>query len=1248
MTMGLLLHISDFHFGRKSDEEERRIKDLAKTIIDEGLVINQVIFTGDVIDARVVITLTLKKLAEKYPEVFAKIDMSKLPDAVDDALKLVEAASSEIIEMYNNYLKDTAIECSRRAADIINDFLKSIKVGRNNFISCCGNHDRLRFLGKDNSFDCGTNKQVDEKALQEEYLPYNEFCKKINDNLTYKTQKYKCDGIYYIIANSNWRVPQNKETNNACINCTELSHILYDIEKENNYQKTASIFLAHKPFDDICENAKYIYEKTGNYITIREHVNRATVMSLYGDKHSYVVNIQDSHSEFMCGLPLCNDGVHYNLINYSVNEGVSSVSYMIYNNRWILVPTADCVSEVYALCKDYIKGFALQLICKKKEIPQSWEELFKVVDRSFNNGRFSLIRSLFRECATLYDSKQNKIPYKDDNVFEDILHLINLSEERRTLGLKGEPGTGKSTFLSIQYIYMLRKFYNGDTKYIPFYLDLDILTKQMCSSMTENSDIQTIIEWYCKEFSNYLKRVIEISSKYKLSPCIIIDGLDTNNMLTYTGHTVEHFFYRILEEKIKPVNGKYIMGLNTHLNSLVEKSFEQANKFEYACFLNKVFIVPYKKREHHKNFITAYLKLTRESGEKEVDIFYNILKKLRRISVDLDYIHGLDELLKDDIVEDDSWKVMKRKLELTTKRVDEAFGEAHKEVLYKAAYLLFFRGNTYELILSDNNMGELTYEDFLKIRNNPEMAKFLIARYYIEELRHYASCDENIAEESILNCFISRDISVTIRLQIEDLGIQAQVFKNVVNKHGDNLQGYFKSFLIYLLGHNKHYNGLSAIKTEKLKLYDDNQFLNDCIDRSYRLAEIVSGDGEIQQKKRNDFLLKIMTDEKFRLFNRIYQLWYYEDLKDPVQGKSATLELTKKVGKGFDFHNCFMFLVSKIDYCFAYNEPYPLLEVDMFTLCDFIYSRLQNFNDEAMFYSASYNNKGNSVSASVLKRMVDIINNYLKKYGHNEQRRNLSSNIVVYFKTVQNVFDKSLEEIEKRPGQAIEEPFVSSALDFTKVINLCEMPRVGWNITKTDTIYKKNMPKYESIAKNRKQKHGENSTIFETIGQHILESIYIAELFLPEQMQEVGYDKSVIISMILMSEVGKIAVTHDYTPDFYRASKNLIPQEVKGRKQFLIQGAFDGHANLMNLYDAMLIIGGTLEAYSDINMRIAQEIKLIQMEYKFYTLKEQLEFEEEREADFKNEFVDLITPICKDIRRILITNNTAFRNYFEK
>lgn len=91
-------------------------------------------------------------------------------------------------------------------------------------------------------------------------------------------------------------------------------------------------------------------------------------------------------------------------------------------------------------------------------------------------------------------------------------------------------------------------------------------------------------------------------------------------------------------------------------------------------------------------------------------------------------------------------------------------------------------------------------------------------------------------------------------------------------------------------------------------------------------------------------------------------------------------------------------MVSKIDYCFANNDPYPLLEVDMFTLCDFIYSRLQNFSPKAMFYSMDYNTKGNSVSASVLRRMIDIIS----KYSNNlDQSRNLSSSIHVYLNGTQ-------------------------------------------------------------------------------------------------------------------------------------------------------------------------------------------------------------------------------------------------------
>lgn len=74
-------------------------------------------------------------------------------------------------------------------------------------------------------------------SLGEEYLPYREFCKETNYNLTYQSQDYNCDGIHYIIANSNWKTPENRETNNACINCTKLSSIIYTREKADDYKK---------------------------------------------------------------------------------------------------------------------------------------------------------------------------------------------------------------------------------------------------------------------------------------------------------------------------------------------------------------------------------------------------------------------------------------------------------------------------------------------------------------------------------------------------------------------------------------------------------------------------------------------------------------------------------------------------------------------------------------------------------------------------------------------------------------------------------------------------------------------------------------------------------------------------------------------------------------------------------------------------------------------------------------------------
>lgn len=140
---------------------------------------------------------------------------------------------------------------------------------------------------------------------------------------------------------------------------------------------------------------------------------------------------------------------------------------------------------------------------------------------------------------------------------------------------------------------------------------------------------------------------------------------------------------------------------------------------------------------------------------------------------------------------------------------------------------------------------------------------------------------------------------------------------------------------------------------------------------------------------------------------------------------------------------------------------------------------------------------------------------------------------------VRNVFQNSLDKIEKMQGMCIDEPFVSQALDYAKVVNLCEMPRVGWNITKTETI--------QDI---REQKYKKGNTIFETIGQHILESVYIAELFLPAHMKEEGYEKSKVISMILMSEVGKLLLDMTIHQITVRQAKFLCLKKIMEENNF--------------------------------------------------------------------------------------------------
>ena len=93
----------------------------------------------------------------------------------------------------------------------------------------------------------------------------------------------------------------------------------------------------------------------------------------------------------------------------------------------------------------------------------------------------------------------------------------------------------------------------------------------------------------------------------------------------------------------------------------------------------------------------------------------------------------------------------------------------------------------------------------------------------------------------------------------------------------------------------------------------------------------------------------------------------------------------------------------------------------------------------------------------------------------------------------------------------------------------------------------------------------------------------------------------------------------------------------------LTLGALDGYANQPLFFQPLT----AKSAAVDINMRICWEIKIIQTEFKYYTLYDELEFDDERRADFENDFEEPTTDICKKIREQLVLNNPKFKKFFD-
>lgn len=161
--------------------------------------------------------------------------------------------------------------------------------------------------------------------------------------------------------------------------------------------------------------------------------------------------------------------------------------------------------------------------------------------------------------------------------------------------------------------------------------------------------------------------------------------------------------------------------------------------------------------------------------------------------------------------------------------------------------------------------------------------------------------------------------------------------------------------------------------------------------------------------KSNHLVELFMNDDPFCDYNRQYQMLYYGDLS--IRGEEKRHPLNPGIDivyKGFDFHNCFNYLYTKL----SSEEQYPLRKFDMCTMWDLIRSPLsvphlqeqaQEHNDQNTFF---YRDIMKAKAIRVLKQAFTIFDEYLDKSEFSIREEKAYFAIIRYIlKEVLNIYE---------------------------------------------------------------------------------------------------------------------------------------------------------------------------------------------------------------------------------------------------
>lgn len=1181
-----VIQLSDFHIKSTmpSPAKNSAFSDLVKflrTFNFENIVL---VYNGDVIDSK-----CLRDIVARVPE-------SERAAAWDKA----------------------AAKAFKKAKQYFRYLMKELEISNKNLIFCIGNHDINQFVASTGKRTCAGWKSSFEEhryALIDQFIndisyisnPHKNYFRQIND-------------LNFLVINSSW---SDKAEGKLCFDCESVLELLSAqnstlTEAKEHLSKQHNILVAHAPRTDFCELGLYPYPEN-EWTGVAERLDAVFGLQLYGDKHTNSAHYYD----YIVGAPLENKIITGGLHSFTEKGQYVHQTLLYKDSSWRLVGSSADIEDILNISRAFLKPRALRNLFGTDEVPDLVDKI-RYFEAERSKTQWAQLDTLFRACATLQKPKDgmagSEIRVKDGFI-KTLSRLIAESHEFVSVIIRGEARLGKSLFMSLLYLNLLFSFSGGTFDDIPIYINMEEIIKQI-SITVPNRDTERFLKKVLNEFNILLERAEELAHRHNCRLCCLIDGL--NQQVFYENARIERMISEVLIKKDKRIYGHVIYCLDTDRDLSLEFTPQHTSRTaDYLVYFNRINTYKVNSTEKFEQFLNAFCLLNRYGLDDAEQIKKNIYK-LQVLEIDLNILVVFGDKLRR--------KDTSTFFSILDEFVRSRLTDDEIEKAAKISYYLYMSGKNYTWIQrklkpSDNSLFEL-------VRTQKLISKYLLAMNYVLSARTKKLTENDYV---VLNYLYGHEICSYIQGYILKMNLQSDILSFAKLKYAE-LSYDGKSTASYLIGRlNSDRQSLNKLlNSEEQSLCEESVSSQDlyafCVARrSIRLSRIVIAVPEQQYALVDEYIQLLLSDQHERKINRNFYLQFYGDRKkDEIDVHQDILY------EGIDIYNTYHLLATRLKNWCKTRKNYPLLCLELFTLCDLVQVRIDT--PEAVRRitmetcpSCFYNEKYLKDTTRILDTLLEIVDTYIS----DKQSSRAKTLFTQYLIRQQELFVHCKEYLHK--GVILDSkstPFNPRNL-LADLRNLEKQKKTGWCITE----------RLDSLSKEEYLQICMTGTLHETVLEHVFEAYLIGLLYLPSKSSfSENYDKQKILNIIMIHDIGE-AYTGDYPP-FYEDYKNIKEEESRYCEQIFLSGIHNKSADLLEYFQMWLDWYNWCDqsTNSEYNITVARDIDRLQMLYKLLTLlqNKSIELSKARFADFWQAAEMIRSQEVKEIFNIIIADNPAF------